>query len=80
MRDITDKEFEKIYLPFYNNVNDYLNKYIIPDVVVFYLANAYSDSVKYFVVDIKKEIIQCYNKFENKKQKDGFYEYYNKIK
>ena len=28
----------------------------------------------------KKEIIQCYNKFENKKQKDGFYEYYNKIK
>ena len=24
------------------------------------------DSVKYFVVDIKKEIIQCYNKFENK--------------
>lgn len=25
MRDITDKEFEKIYLPFYNNVNDYLN-------------------------------------------------------
>ena len=39
-----------------------------------------SDGVKYFVVDIKKEIIQCYNKFENKKQKDGFYEYYNKIK
>lgn len=38
------------------------------------------DGVKYFVVDIKKEIIQCYNKFENKKQKDGFYEYYNKIK
>ena len=39
-----------------------------------------NDGVKYFVVDIKKEIIQCYNKFENKKQKDGFYEYYNKIK
>ena len=29
MCDITDKEFEKIYLPFYNNVNDYLNKYSI---------------------------------------------------
>ncbi len=42
MRDITDKEFEKIYLPFYNNVNDYLNKYVIPDLVAFYLANAYS--------------------------------------
>ena len=42
MRDITDKEFEKIYLSFYNNVNDYLNKYVIPDLVAFYLANAYS--------------------------------------
>ena len=29
MCDITDKEFEKIYLPFYNNVNNYLNKYVI---------------------------------------------------
>ena len=42
MRDITDKEFEKIYLPFYNNINDYLNNYVIPDLVAFYLANAYS--------------------------------------
>ena len=42
MRDITDKKFEKIYLPFYNNVNNYLNNYVIPDVVAFYLANAYS--------------------------------------
>lgn len=42
MRDITDKEFEKIYLPFYNNVNDYLNKYVISDLVAFYLANSYS--------------------------------------
>ena len=42
MSDITDKEFEKIYLPFYNNVNNYLNNYVIPDVVAFYLANAYS--------------------------------------
>ena len=36
------EEFEKIYLPFYNNVNDYLNKYVIPDLVTFYLANGYS--------------------------------------
>ena len=42
MRDITDKEFEKIYLPFYNNVNNYLNNYVIPDLVAFYLTNAYS--------------------------------------
>lgn len=42
MCDINDKEFEKIYLPFYNNVNNYLNNYVIPDLVAFYLANAYS--------------------------------------
>ena len=42
MCDITNKEFEEIYLPLYNNVNDYLNKYVIPDLVAFYLANGYS--------------------------------------
>ena len=42
MCDINDKEFEKIYLPFYNNVNNYLNNYVIPDLVAFYLANGYS--------------------------------------
>lgn len=42
MCDITDKEFEKIYLPFYNNINVYLNNYVIPDLVAFYLENGYS--------------------------------------
>lgn len=42
MSNITDKEFEETYLPFYNNVNEYLNNYVIPDVVAFYLANEYS--------------------------------------
>ena len=42
MCDITDKEFEEIYLLFYNNVNDYLNNYVIPDLVAFYLANGYN--------------------------------------
>ena len=42
MSDITDKEYEKIYLSFYNNVNNYLNNYVIPDLVAFYLANGYS--------------------------------------
>ena len=42
MCDITDEEFERIYLPFYNNVNYYLNNYVIPELVAFYLANGYS--------------------------------------
>lgn len=36
--DITDKEFEKILLPFYNNYNEYLIKFVIPDAIAFYLA------------------------------------------
>ena len=41
MSNITDEEFDKIYLPFYNNINDYLNN-CVHDLVAFYLANGYS--------------------------------------
>lgn len=40
--DITDKEFEEILLPFYNNYNEYLINFVIPETVAFYLANGYS--------------------------------------
>ena len=40
--DIIDKEFEEILLPFYNNYNEYLIKFVIPETVAFYLANGYS--------------------------------------
>ena len=40
--DITDKEFEEILLPFYNNYNEYLIKFLIPEAVAFYLANGHS--------------------------------------
>lgn len=35
--DITDKEFEEILLPFYNNYNEYLINFVIPNAVAFYL-------------------------------------------
>ena len=40
--DITDKEFEEILLPFYNNYNKYLIKFVIPEAVAFYLANGHA--------------------------------------
>lgn len=40
--DITDKQFEEILLPFYNNYNEYLINFVIPDTIAFYLANGYS--------------------------------------
>ena len=40
--DITDKDFEEILLPFYNNYNEYLINFVIPDTIAFYLANGHS--------------------------------------
>ena len=42
MCDITDEEFERIYLPNYDN---YLKEFIIPDVVAFYLADNFYKKV-----------------------------------
>ena len=42
--DITDKEFEEKYIPFYNNFNDYMKTFVIPDAVAFYLASGYDRS------------------------------------
>ena len=39
--DITDKEFEEILLPFYNNYSEYLINFVIPDAIAFYLANGH---------------------------------------
>lgn len=39
--DITDEEFEKILLPFYDNLNEYMINYVIPDTVAFYLSNSH---------------------------------------
>ena len=41
-KDITNKEFEEILLPFYNNYNEYLIKFVIPNAVAFYLVNGSS--------------------------------------
>ena len=40
--DITDKDFEEILLPFYNNYNEFLINFVIPDTIAFYLANGHS--------------------------------------
>lgn len=45
MCDITEKEWNQKYLPFYHNFSKYMINYIIPDVVAFYIANGYSRNV-----------------------------------
>ncbi len=41
MRDITDEEFERIYLLVCINYDNYLKEFIIPDVVAFYIADSF---------------------------------------
>lgn len=40
MYDITDEEFEKIYLSVCINYDNYLKEFVIPDVVAFYIADS----------------------------------------
>ena len=39
--NITDKVFEEILLPFYNNYSEYLINFVIPDAIAFYLASGH---------------------------------------
>ena len=66
MCDITEKEWNQKYLPFYNNFSKYMINYIIPDVVAFYIAGSYSrnclcDSPLYNHINSAKDVfnIKC---------------------
>lgn len=39
--DITDEEFEKLIIPFYDNYSAYLISFVIPDTIAFYQANGH---------------------------------------
>lgn len=41
MCDITDEEFERVYLPVCINYDNYLKEFVIPDVVPFYIADSF---------------------------------------
>lgn len=62
--DISDEEFNEKYLPFYDNFNDYMIRYVIPDAVAFYIANSYSrrclvDSKLYNHINSAVDIFNC---------------------
>ena len=39
--DISDEECEKIIYPFYENYDSYLEKYVVPEVIAFYIASSF---------------------------------------
>lgn len=40
-KDITDEEFIRVLKPFVDNYDEYLETYILPEVISYYIANAY---------------------------------------
>ena len=45
--DITDEEFIKVLKPFVDNYDEYLESYILPEVISYYIANAYYRNAMY---------------------------------
>lgn len=39
--DISDEECEKVIDPFYENYDSYLEEYVIPKVIAFYIASSF---------------------------------------
>ena len=54
--DISDEEFEKLLKPFSDNYNEYLESYIMPEVIAYYIANSYYRHSMY-----KGSFLQHYN-------------------
>lgn len=62
--NISDKEFQEKYLPFYDNFEEYMIRYAIPDAVAFYIANSYSrgcldDSKLYNHINSAVDVFNC---------------------
>lgn len=41
LRKCTDEECEKVIDPFYGNYDSYLEEYVIPEVIAFYIASSF---------------------------------------
>lgn len=46
-KDITDEEFIKVLKPFVDNYDEYLESYIMPEVIAYYIANSYYRNAMY---------------------------------
>lgn len=56
IRPSTDEEFEKVLKPFIDNYDDFVENYIMPEVIAYYMANAYYKNAMY-----ETTFIQEYN-------------------
>ena len=81
-RDISDKEFEDIIEPHHKKVEEYLEEYIVPEVVAYYFATGYYDSTMYeekFQIHINSIMAELFNYEVQKKKKKKTKAEYKKI-
>ena len=45
--DISDEEFNAILKPFLDNYGEYIESYVIPEVIAYYIANSYYRNAMY---------------------------------
>ena len=45
--DITEEEFNKVLKPFIDNYDTYLEDYVLPELISYYMANAYYRNAMY---------------------------------
>lgn len=45
--DISDEEFDAILKPFLDNYDEYIESYIMPEVIAYYIANSYYRNAMY---------------------------------
>lgn len=62
--DISYEEFNEKCLPFYDNFNDYMVSFVIPDAIAFYISNSYSrgclcDSKLYNHINSAVDVFNC---------------------
>ena len=54
--DISDEEFDAILKPFLDNYDEYIESYVMPEVIAYYIANSYYRNAMY-----EGSFLQYYN-------------------
>lgn len=52
--DITEEEFNTVLKPFIDNYDEYLESYVLPELIAYYMANAYYRNAMYETTRIQE--------------------------
>ena len=77
--DISDEECEKVIDPFYENYDSYLEEYVIPEVIAFYIASSFYRNAMWEATfeqhfnSALNEVVDLINKLEQKVNKSIYF-------